>query len=249
MVKGVNFVSLRDAGDPVEQARLYGREGADELAFLDIAASHENRDTILDMVSRTAAELFIPLTVGGGVRSVDDIRRLLLAGADKASINSAAVAEPELVSRAAEQFGSQCIVVAVDARRVSSPGGPGRWEVFTHGGRRPTGLDAVEWARRMARAGAGEILLTSMDRDGTKSGFDTELLRAVRAATGVPLIASGGVGHAGHFVEGARAGATGLLAASVFHYGEMRIADAKAALAAAGFPVRPVAAPSGAAVA
>ncbi len=242
VVKGVNFVSLRDAGDPVEQARLYGREGADELAFLDIAASHENRDTILDVVSRTAAELFIPLTVGGGVRSIEDVRRLLLAGADKASINSAAVAEPELVSRAAEFFGSQCIVVAVDARRTTPPGAPGRWEVFTHGGRRPTGLDAVEWARRMARAGAGEILLTSMDRDGTKSGFDTELLRAVRAATGVPIIASGGVGAAEHFVEGARAGATGLLAASVFHYGEMRIADAKAALAAAGMPVRPVAA-------
>ncbi len=242
VVKGVNFVSLRDAGDPVEQARLYGREGADELAFLDIAASHENRDTILDVVSRTAAELFIPLTVGGGVRSIEDVRRLLLAGADKASINSAAVAEPELVSRAAERFGSQCIVVAVDARAVP-PGG--RWEVFTHGGRRPTGLDAVEWARRMARAGAGEILLTSMDRDGTKSGFDTALLRAVREATGVPIIASGGVGEVGHFVEGARAGATGLLAASVFHYGQMRIADAKAALAAAGMPVRPVGVASG----
>jgi len=242
VVKGVNFVSLRDAGDPVEQARLYGREGADEVTFLDIAASHENRDTILDVVSRTAAELFIPMTVGGGVRSVDDIRRLLLAGADKASINSAAVSEPELVSRAAEAFGSQCIVVAVDARRTAPLGGPGRWEVFTHGGRRPTGLDAVEWARRMARAGAGEILLTSMDRDGTKSGFDTELLRAVRTATGVPVVASGGVGTVEHFVEGARAGATGLLAASVFHYGEFRIADAKAALAAAGFPVRPAAA-------
>ena len=238
VVKGVNFVSLRDAGDPVEQARLYGQEGADELAFLDIAASHENRDTILDVVARTAAELFIPLTVGGGVRSIDDVRRLLLAGADKASINSAAVAEPELVSRAAEAFGSQCIVVAVDARAA----GPGRWEVFTHGGRRSTGLDAVEWARRMARAGACEVLLTSMDRDGTKSGFDTALLRAVREATGVPIIASGGVGHVGHFVDGARAGATGLLAASVFHYGELRVADAKAALAAAGLPVRPMAA-------
>jgi imidazole glycerol-phosphate synthase subunit HisF len=241
VVKGVNFISLRDAGDPVEQARLYGREGADEVTFLDITASHENRDTILDIVSRTAAELFIPLTVGGGVRSIEDIRRLLLAGADKASINSAAVAEPELVSRAAEAFGSQCIVVAVDARSS----GPGRWEVFTHGGRRPTGLDAVEWARRMARAGAGEILLTSMDRDGTKSGFDTALTRAVRDATGVPIIASGGVGEAAHFVEGARAGATGLLAASVFHYGTMRIADAKAALAAAGMPVRPVVAAAG----
>jgi len=236
VVKGVNFVALRDAGDPVEQARAYDREGADEITFLDIAASHENRDTMLDVVARTAAEVFIPLTVGGGVRSVEDIRRLLLAGADKASINSAAVAEPALVSRAAEAFGSQCIVVAVDARAT----GPGRWEVFTHGGRRPTGLDAVAWARRMAEAGAGEILLTSMDRDGTKAGFDLDLLRAVRAAVPVPIIASGGVGTVAHFVEGARAGASGLLAASVFHYGEFRIADAKAALAAAGLPVRPV---------
>lgn len=236
VVKGVNFVSLRDAGDPVEQARAYDREGADEITFLDIAASHENRDTILDVVARTAAEVFIPLTVGGGVRSVEDVRRLLLAGADKASINSAAVAEPALVSRAAEAFGSQAIVVAVDARGA----GPGRWEVFTHGGRRPTGLDAVAWARRMAEAGAGEILLTSMDRDGTRAGFDLELLRAVRAAVPVPIIASGGVGAVGHFVEGARAGASGLLAASVFHYGEFRIADAKAALAEAGLPVRPV---------
>jgi cyclase len=238
VVKGVNFVALRDAGDPVEQARAYDREGADEITFLDIAASHENRDTILDVVARTAAEVFIPLTVGGGVRSVEDIRRLLLAGADKASINSAAVAEPTLVSRAAEAFGSQCIVVAVDARQAA-PGG-GRWEVFTHGGRRPTGIDAVAWCARMAAAGAGEILLTSMDRDGTKAGFDLDLLRAVRRAVPVPIIASGGVGTVEHFVEGARAGATGLLAASVFHYGEFRIADAKAALAAAGLPVRPV---------
>jgi cyclase len=236
VVKGVNFVALRDAGDPVEQARTYDREGADEIAFLDIAASHENRDTMLDVVARTAAEVFIPLTVGGGVRSVEDIRRLLLAGADKASINSAAVAEPALVSRAAETFGSQCIVVAVDARAT----GPGRWEVFTHGGRRPTGLDAVAWARRMAEAGAGEILLTSMDRDGTGAGFDLDLLRAVRAAVGVPIIASGGVGSVAHFVEGAQAGASGLLAASVFHYGTFRIVEAKAALAAAGLPVRPV---------
>jgi imidazole glycerol-phosphate synthase subunit HisF len=240
VVKGVNFVALRDAGDPVEQARAYDREGADEITFLDIAASHENRDTILDVVARTAAEVLIPMTVGGGVRSVEDIRRLLLAGADKASINSAAVADPALVARAAEAFGSQCIVVAVDARNVASPGGPGRWEVFTHGGRRPTGLDAVAWAARMAAAGAGEILLTSMDRDGTKAGFDLDLLRAVRAAVQVPIIVSGGVGTVRHFVEGARAGASGLLAASVFHYGEFRIADAKAALAAAGLPVRPV---------
>ncbi len=242
VVKGVNFVALRDAGDPVEQARTYDREGADEVTFLDIAASHENRDTILDVVSRTAAQVFIPLTVGGGVRSVEDVRRLLLAGADKASINSAAVADPALVSRAAEAFGSQAIVVAVDARKVAE----GRWEVFTHGGRKPTGIDAVGWARRMAEAGAGEILLTSMDRDGTKSGFDLELLRAVRAAVPVPIVASGGVGTMEHFVEGARVGATGLLAASVFHYGEYRIADAKAALARAGLPVRPLPGPEAA---
>jgi cyclase len=237
VVKGVNFVALRDAGDPVEQARTYDREGADEITFLDIGATHENRDTMYDVIARTAAEVFIPLTVGGGVRSVEDIRRLLLAGADKASINSAAVAEPELVSRAAEAFGSQAIVVAVDARQAA----PGRWEVFTHGGRRGTGIDAVAWAARMAAAGAGEILLTSMDRDGTKSGFDLDLLRAVRAAVPVPIIASGGVGTVAHFVEGARAGATGLLAASVFHYAAFRIGDAKAALAAAGLPVRPLA--------
>jgi len=235
VVKGVNFVSLRDAGDPVEQARAYDREGADEVTFLDITASHEGRDTMLDVVSRTAAEVFIPLTVGGGVRSVDDVRRLLLAGADKVSVNSAAVAEPDLVRRAAEAFGSQAIVVAIDARAVQ----PGGWEVFTHGGRRGTGIDAVEWARQVQALGAGEILLTSMDRDGTKSGFDLGLLRAVRAAVRLPIVASGGVGEAAHFVEGARAGATGLLAASVFHYGEMRIGEAKAALAAAGLPVRP----------
>ena len=237
VVKGVNFVSLRDAGDPVEQARAYDREGADEVTFLDIGATHENRDTIYDVVSRTAAEVFIPLTVGGGVRSVEDVRRLLLAGADKCSINSAAVAEPELVTRAAEAFGSQAIVVAIDARRVAE----GRWEVFTHGGRKGTGIDAVEWAARMAEAGAGELLVTSMDRDGTKSGFDLDLLRAIRARVNLPLVASGGVGTVGHFVEGALAGASGLLAASVFHYGEFRIADAKAALAAAGLPVRPLA--------
>jgi imidazole glycerol-phosphate synthase subunit HisF len=237
VVKGVNFVSLRDAGDPVEQARLYGQEGADELAFLDIAASHENRDTILDVVARTAAELFIPLTVGGGVRSIDDVRRLLLAGADKASINSAAVAEPELVSRAAEAFGSQCIVVAVDARAA----GPGRWEVFTHGGRRSTGLDAAEWARRMARAGAGEILLTSMDRDGTNAGYDLELTATVSEAVPVPVIASGGAGTLAHLVEALEAGADAALVASLFHFGHHSIAEAKAALAEAGVPVRPAA--------
>ncbi|WP_027283444.1 imidazole glycerol phosphate synthase subunit HisF [Rubritepida flocculans] len=236
VVKGVNFVSLRDAGDPVEQARAYDAQGADEITFLDIAASHENRDTMLDVVARTAAEVFIPLTVGGGVRSVEDVRRLLLAGADKASINSAAVADPDLVRRAAEAFGSQCIVVAVDAKRV----GEGRWEVFTHGGRRPTGLDALAWAERVAALGAGEILLTSMDRDGTKQGFDLELLRAVTRRVRVPVIASGGVGSLSHFVEGAAAGATGLLAASVFHDGLFRIGQAKEALAAAGWPVRRV---------
>ena len=237
VVKGVNFVSLRDAGDPVEQARAYDREGADEVTFLDIGATHENRDTMYDVVSRTAAEVFIPLTVGGGVRTVEDVRRLLLAGADKCSINSAAVAEPALVTRAAEAFGSQAIVVAVDARRVAE----GRWEVFTHGGRKGTGIDALGWAERMEVAGAGELLVTSMDRDGTKSGFDLDLLRAIRARVNLPLVASGGVGTVGHFVEGALAGASGLLAASVFHYGEFRIADAKAALAAAGLPVRPLA--------
>ena len=234
VVKGVNFVALRDAGDPVEQARAYDREGADEVTFLDIGATHENRDTMYDVVSRTAAEVFIPLTVGGGVRSVEDVRRLLLAGADKASINSAAVTDPDLVRRAAEAFGSQAIVVAIDARKVSD----GHWEIFTHGGRKPTGIDAVQWAARMESLGAGEILLTSMDRDGTKAGFDLDLLARVRAAVRLPLVASGGVGTVEHFVEGARVGATGLLAASVFHYGQFRIGDAKAALAAAGFPVR-----------
>ncbi|MFH5925381.1 imidazole glycerol phosphate synthase subunit HisF [Roseomonas xinghualingensis] len=235
VVKGVNFVSLRDAGDPVEQARAYDREGADEITFLDIGATHENRGTMLDVVSRTAAEVFIPLTVGGGVRSVEDMRALLLAGADKVSVNSAALADPDLVRRGAEAFGSQAIVVAIDARRVA----PGRWEIFTHGGRRETGMDAVEWARRVESLGAGEILLTSMDRDGTGEGFDLDLLRAVRAAVRLPLVASGGVGKLEHFAEGAKAGATGLLAASVFHYGQFRISEAKAALAEAGLPVRP----------
>ncbi|HEY0418329.1 MAG TPA: imidazole glycerol phosphate synthase subunit HisF [Acetobacteraceae bacterium] len=234
VVKGVNFVSLRDAGDPVEQAAVYDAAGADELTFLDITASHENRDTILDVVSRTAARVFLPLTVGGGIRSSDDMRRLLLAGTDKCSVNSAAVARPELVSEAAERFGSQCVVVAVDAKQT----GPGRWEVFTHGGRRNTGLDAVEWCRRVASLGAGEILLTSMDRDGTGRGFDTDLLREVCSAVRLPVIASGGVGTLAHFVEGAAAGATGLLAASVFHFGTFTIAQVKAALAEAGLPVR-----------
>jgi cyclase len=235
VVKGVNFLDLRDAGDPVQQARLYDGAGADELAFLDITASADDRAPILDVVARTAACVFMPLTVGGGVRSVEDIRRLLLAGADKVSINSAAVARPELISEAARKFGSQCVVAAIDAKRAA----PGHWEVFTHGGRRGTGRDAVAWAREAAERGAGEILLTSMDRDGTGEGFDLELTRTVAAAVPVPVIASGGVGRLEHFVEGARAGATGVLAASVFHFGTFTIAEAKAALAAAGLPVRP----------
>jgi len=236
VVKGVNFVDLVDAGDPVAQARLYDAAGADELAFLDIGASHENRDTIYDVVARTADHCFMPLTVGGGVRRLEDIRRLLLAGADKVSINSAAVARPEFVSEAAEKVGSQAVVVAIDARRV----GADRFEVFTHGGRRATGIDAVAWAVEMARRGAGEILLTSMDRDGTRQGFDCALTRAVADAVPVPVIASGGVGALQHFVEGVRDGhASALLAASVFHFGLFTIADAKATLAAAGLPVRP----------
>jgi cyclase len=234
VVKGVNFVSLRDAGDPVEQAAVYDTAGADELTFLDITASNENRDTILDVVARTAARVFLPLTVGGGIRSVEDMRRLLLAGTDKCSINSAAVARPALVSEAAQKFGSQCVVVAVDAKQAA----PGRWEVFTHGGRRGTGLDVLQWCRQVVELGAGEILLTSMDRDGTGRGFDLDLLRAVCCAVRVPVVASGGVGTLDHFVEGARAGATGLLAASVFHFGTFSIAQVKAALAAASLPVR-----------
>ncbi len=234
VVKGVNFVSLRDAGDPVEQAAIYDAAGADELTFLDITASHENRDTILDVVGRTAARVFLPLTVGGGIRAVGDIRNLLLAGADKCSINSAAVARPDLVREAAQKFGSQCIVVAVDAKQT----GPDQWHVFTHGGRRDTGIDAVAWCRQVAELGAGEILLTSMDRDGTGRGFDLDLLRKVCGAVRVPVVASGGVGTLQHFVEGAQAGATGLLAASVFHFGTFTVADVKTALAEAGLPVR-----------
>ncbi len=234
VVKGVNFVNLRDAGDPVEQAAIYDQAGADELTFLDITASHEQRDTILDVVSRTAARIFLPFTVGGGIRSTADMRRLLLAGADKCAINSAAVSRPELIADAAQTFGSQCVVAAVDARATS----PGHWEVFTHGGRTPTGLDAVAWCQQLQSLGAGEILLTSMDRDGTQAGFDTDLLRAVCAATTLPIVASGGVGTTDHLIEGARAGATGLLAASIFHFGAISIAQAKAALAVAGLPVR-----------
>jgi cyclase len=236
VVKGVNFVDLTDAGDPVEQARIYDREGADELCFLDIAASHEGRDTLYDVVRRTAEQCFMPLTVGGGVRMVEDIRKLLLAGADKVSINTAAVTRPEFVREAAEKFGSQCIVAAIDAKAT----GAGKWGVFTHGGRRPTGLDAVEWACRLTDYGAGEILLTSMDRDGTKSGFDIALTRAVADAVRVPVIASGGVGTLDHLVDGIRDGhATAVLAASIFHFGTFRIGDAKAHLAASGIPVRP----------
>ncbi|GBQ10475.1 imidazole glycerol phosphate synthase cyclase subunit [Komagataeibacter rhaeticus] len=234
VVKGVNFVSLRDAGDPVEQAAVYDAAGADELTFLDITASNENRDTILDVVSRTAERIFLPLTVGGGVRATDDMRRLLLAGADKCAMNSAAVSRPELVSEAAQKFGSQCVVVAIDARSD----GHGGWEVYTHGGRTPTGRNVVDWCREVAERGAGEILLTSMDRDGTGKGFDLDLLRAANAAVRIPIVASGGVGELAHFVEGARAGATGLLAASVFHFGQFTIPQVKQALASAGLPVR-----------
>lgn len=234
VVKGVNFVSLRDAGDPVEQAAVYDMAGADELCFLDITASHENRDTILDVVARTAARVFLPLTVGGGVRTTEDMRRLLLAGADKCSINSAAVARPGLVAEAARKFGSQCVVVAVDTKRSGAG-----WEVFTHGGRKGTSRDAVAWCREAASLGAGEILLTSMDRDGTGEGFDLDLLCAVCRAVRVPVIASGGVGTLDHFIDGARAGATGLLAASVFHFGTFTVAQVKQALARAGLPVRP----------
>jgi imidazole glycerol-phosphate synthase subunit HisF len=235
VVKGVNFLDLVDAGDPVEQARLYDREGADELCFLDITASHEERDTLYDVVGRTADQCFMPLTVGGGVRTVEDIRRLLLAGADKVSINTAAVQRPDFVREGAEKFGCQCIVVAIDAKRT----GPERWEVFTHGGRRETGLEAVAWARRMTALGAGEILLTSMDRDGTKTGFDIGLTRAVADAVSVPVIASGGVGTLDHLVEGIRDGhASAVLAASIFHFGTYRLAEAKAHLAAAGIAMR-----------
>ena len=239
VVKGVNFVDLRDAGDPVEAAAAYDEAGADELCFLDITASHEKRGTILDVVARTAERCFMPLTVGGGVRTVEDIRRLLASGADKVSINTAAVARREFVREAAEKFGDQCIVVAIDAKRVSKPGEGDRWEIFTHGGRNPTGLDAVAYAREVVALGAGEILLTSMDRDGSKKGYDLALTRAVADAVSVPVIASGGVGTLDHLVEGIRDGhATAVLAASIFHFGEHTIRAAKDHMARAGLPMR-----------
>ena len=239
VVKGINFVDLIDAGDPVEAAAAYDAAGADELCFLDITASHENRDTIFDIVERTASRCFMPLTVGGGVRTVEDIRRLLEAGADKVSINTAAVHRREFVREGAEKFGSQCIVVAIDAKKVSGPGEADRFEIFTHGGRKTTGLDAVAYAREVAALGAGEILLTSMDRDGTKSGFDIALTRAVADAVPIPVIASGGVGTLDHLVAGVRAGhASAVLAASIFHFGTFTIPQAKRHMAAAGIAVR-----------
>ena len=238
VVKGVRFVDIRDAGDPVEAARRYDEQGADELTFLDISASHEGRDTILDVVEAVAGQVFIPLTVGGGVRSVDDIRKLLNAGADKVAINTAAVHNPEFVREAADRFGSQCIVVAVDAKQVEGGDQP-RWEIFTHGGRKPTGLEAVAWARKMVEMGAGEILLTSMDRDGTRDGFDLGLTRAISDAVSVPVIASGGVGKLQHLSAGVLEGhADAVLAASIFHFGEHTIGEAKATMAAAGIPMR-----------
>jgi cyclase len=235
VVKGVNFVDLRDAGDPVEAARAYDAAAADELCFLDISASHEGRGTLLDMVARTAEVCFMPLTVGGGVRSADDARALLLAGADKVAVNSAAVARPELVAEIADRFGSQCAVGSIDARAV----GPGRWEIFTHGGRKATGVDALAHAVRLAELGAGELLVTSMDRDGTRDGYDLALTRAIADAVTVPVIASGGVGSLAHLVDGVmHGGASAVLAASIFHFGEASVADARAAMAAAGLPVR-----------
>lgn len=239
VVKGVNFVDLIDAGDPVEAAAAYDAAGADELCFLNITASHENRDTIFDVVERTANRCFMPLTVGGGVRTIDDIRKLLEAGADKVSINTAAVSNRAFVKEASEKFGAQCIVVAIDAKKVSADGEPPRWEIFTHGGRKPTGIDAVAYACEVADLGAGEILLTSMDRDGTKSGFDVALTRAISDAVSIPVIASGGVGTLQHLVDGVRNGhASAVLAASIFHFGTYSIPEAKAFMADAGLPMR-----------
>ena len=239
VVKGVQFVDLRDAGDPVEAARAYDAAGADELCFLDITASHEDRGTLLDIVTRTAAECFMPLTVGGGVRRVEDIRNLLLAGADKVAINTAAVNDPDFVREAANKFGDQCIVVAIDAKKISAPGEKLAWQIFTHGGRRETGIDAIGFAREMAARGAGELLVTSMDRDGTRSGYDNELIRAISDAVQIPVIASGGVGGLDDLVAGVRDGhASAVLAASIFHFGEHSIGDAKRHMAAAGIPMR-----------
>jgi len=239
VVKGIKFVDLRDAGDPVEAAIAYDAAGADELTFLDITASHENRDTIFDVVQRTAEACFMPLTVGGGVRTIDDIRKLLTCGADKVSINTAAVARREFVKEAAEKFGDQCIVVAIDAKKVSKDGEKDRWEIFTHGGRKPTGIDAIEYAREVVSLGAGEILLTSMDRDGTGHGYDIALTRSLADAIPVPVIASGGVGTLQHMVEGIRDGhATAVLAASIFHFGQHSVREAKEYMAAAGLPMR-----------
>ncbi|WP_456268403.1 imidazole glycerol phosphate synthase subunit HisF [Kushneria sp. AK178] len=239
VVKGVNFLGIRDAGDPVEVARRYNEQNADEITFLDITASHEARGTTLDMVSRIAGEVFIPLTVGGGIRSCDNIRALLNAGADKVSINTAAVTDPDFVYEAAERFGSQCIVVAIDAKRVSEDGEPPRWEIFTHGGRRPTGLDAVEWSRKMVDYGAGELLVTSMDRDGTREGFDLGVTRAISDVVSVPVIASGGVGSLDHLAAGVKeGGADAVLAASIFHFGEYTIEQAKQYMADQGIEMR-----------
>jgi cyclase len=239
VVKGVNFVDLIDAGDPVEAAAAYDAAGADELCFLDITASHENRDTIFHIVEQTAERCFMPLTVGGGVRTVEDIRKLLEAGADKVSINTAAVFNRQFVKEASEKFGAQCIVVAIDAKKVSGPGEPDRWEIFTHGGRKPTGLDAIEYAKEVVALGAGEILLTSMDRDGTKAGFDIPLTRAIADAVSVPVIASGGVGNLDHLIEGVKDGhASAVLAASIFHFGTYTIGQAKQRMAEAGIAVR-----------
>lgn len=239
VVKGIRFQGIRDAGDPIEVAQRYNEQGADELVFLDITASHEDRETMRDVVRQVAGQVFIPLTVGGGVRTTEDVRALLQAGADKVAINSAAIAEPELVRRAAQRFGRQCIVVAIDAKRVSDDASPLRWEIFTHGGRRGTGIDAIDWARKVAELGAGELLLTSMDRDGTKSGFDLELTRRISEAVSVPVIASGGVGNLQHLADGITRGhADAVLAASIFHYGEYTIAECKHFMQDQGIEVR-----------
>ncbi len=239
VVKGVNFVDIRDAGDPVEVAKRYNEQGADEITFLDITATHEGRDTTVHTVEKIAAEVFIPLTVGGGIRAVEDIRTMLNAGADKVAINSAAIHNPEFVKEAAERFGSQCIVVAIDAKQVSAEGEPLRWEIFTHGGRKPTGIDAVEWAKKMVANGAGEILLTSMDGDGTKNGYDLPLNKAISDAVSVPVIASGGVGELQHLVDGVKLGGVdAVLAASIFHFGEHTVPEAKRFMAEQGIEVR-----------